>query len=50
LDDLEINIKYLYFTSPQELKKLYPNIITNIVYGGKITDQQDIETISMHIE
>ena len=31
------------------MKKLYPNIVTNIIYGGKITDQQDVDTIALHI-
>ena len=48
--DLALNCKYLYFTEPDELKKLYRNIVTNIIYGGKVTDQQDIETIDLHIQ
>ena len=32
------------------MKKLYPNIVSNIIYGEKITDQQDVETIALHIE
>lgn len=48
--DLSLNSKYLYFTQPDEMKRLYPNIVSNIIYGGKITDQQDVDTISLHIE
>lgn len=28
---------------------MYTDIVANIVYGGKVTDQHDIETIRLHI-
>lgn len=47
--DLNLNVKYLHGSSPEELKKLYPDIVADIIYGGKVTDQDDVETIRLHI-
>lgn len=43
--DLLLNSQYLYFTNSDELKRLYPTIVTQIVYGARLTSQEDIETI-----
>lgn len=42
-------MQYLQSSTAEELKKLYANIVSNIVYGGKVTEERDIDIILLHI-
>jgi len=48
--DLNVNLKYLKIANADELRAILPNIVTNITYGGKMTDNQDIESIQLYIK